>query len=405
MKSLQPLCLLALLLTMVACGEPSAPAAPRADAPSPDSHSENAAGEADEHQREARPDRIELSADQIRRLGLQTARVQGGRANNLIRVPASLTFNQDRVSRVGPLVPGRVREVVADLGDRVEKGDPLVILTSPELGDAKARYLGKRAEWRALAADWRRVRRLAEQDIVSQAERMDTEARYRVGEAEYQAAAAVLRALGLSDKAVEAVDGEKDLTRYVLTSPQDGVVERRDLVPGQRLTGNETPILIADTGSLWIFGQVDEKNIASVRENQRVRFRTGGVRVDGRLDWVASHLDETSRSLRVRATVDNPPATLKAGQYGRLTLFTEAADPLPLVPIDAVQTLAGKPHVFVPADGEGAYRAQAVTTGKESDRWIEITRGLAIGDTIVTVGAFDLKSALTAGGRSADHGH
>ena len=72
---------------------------------------------------------------------------------------------------------------------------------------------------------------------------------------------------------------------------------------------------------------------------------------------------------------------------------------------DAVQTIDDESVVFVPGNEGGAYKAVPVTLGKEANDWIEIKSGISANTEVVSVGAFDLMSAITASGRSAAHGH
>lgn len=350
---------------------------------------------------------IVLTAEQRQLLDLQTAVARGGRADEMTLVPATTHFNQNRISHVGPLLPGRVATVEADLGQRVKRGDTLAILISPELGQAKARFLRLAAEREAARADWRRQQRLAKQDIASEADLLDAKARYRATAAELDAARASLLAMGLSEADIDKIDSDAALNRYVLTSPQDGVVEKRDLAPGQQLSVSDSPFLVAATDSLWVFADVYEKSAGVVSPGQAVRFAAAGDAgaLEGKVDWVANHLDEQSRTLRIRAVVDNSSANLKAGQYGQLAILREAKDPVPLVPVDAVQRINGRSYVFVPMEEPGKYQAREVSTAAEGQGLVEIISGIDIGTRVVSAGAFDLKSALTASGRSAAHGH
>jgi multidrug efflux pump subunit AcrA (membrane-fusion protein) len=83
----------------------------------------------------------------------------------------------------------------------------------------------------------------------------------------------------------------------------------------------------------------------------------------------------------------------------------EASEKVPLVPVDAVQTLGERQVVFVPGDTEGAFRPQPVELGSEAGGQVEIRKGLAPGAKVVIAGAFDLKAALAArrGGGAAHH--
>jgi cobalt-zinc-cadmium efflux system membrane fusion protein len=76
-----------------------------------------------------------------------------------------------------------------------------------------------------------------------------------------------------------------------------------------------------------------------------------------------------------------------------------------MIPIDAVQTIESEQVVFVPGNEDGSYKPVEVMLGSENEGYVEIASGLKPGQQAVIAGAFDLKSALTAQGRSASHGH
>jgi cobalt-zinc-cadmium efflux system membrane fusion protein len=81
--------------------------------------------------------------------------------------------------------------------------------------------------------------------------------------------------------------------------------------------------------------------------------------------------------------------------FGQLRLMPASVDdPVPLVPIGAIQRVDGHDAVFVPGDKEGLYYARRVQTGAESDGLVEIREGLKLDDELVTDGAYDLKIAL-----------
>jgi cobalt-zinc-cadmium efflux system membrane fusion protein len=109
----------------------------------------------------------------------------------------------------------------------------------------------------------------------------------------------------------------------------------------------------------------------------------------------------------VRAILDNSGGRLRPGLFGDGRIFTAGKNQTGtvLVPLDAVQRLGEGKIVFVPGEHEGEYRARRVETAESGDRFVEIRNGLSPGTPVVARGAFDLKAALTAGGRSAAHGH
>lgn len=354
--------------------------------------------------------RVHLTEAQRSRLDLRVAKAEEGSAASTVKAPATVRFSSDRVARVGPRLEAKVVEVTRDLGERVEAGETVAVLDSVALGRAKARYLTAAAEHEAARAEYRRDRKLAEQQIVSESELLKSKAEYQRARAQRDSARAELRLYGLDESAVEqlAFGGDQPLSRYYLTSPVDGVVQKRDLVPGQTVSASQTPIHVVDDRRMWVMVEAFEKDLPRLTPGQRVKLTVRalpGRTFTGKTDWVSRELDEQSRTVRVRAVVNNDDGVLRAGMFGRARIRTEAGKRRALVPVDAVQVIDGEDVVFVPGEEPGAFLAVTVRTGNESDGKVAIRSGLKPGERVVVAGAFDLKSALSASGRSAAHSH
>lgn len=365
-------------------------------------------GKHEAHAQEQRT--IHLTDTQRQRLSLEIAPAEAGTATAVVQAPATVRFDADRVARVGPRLEAKVLQVSKDLGESVEAGERVAVLDSVELGRAKARYLTADARFQSARAEYRRDQTLAEQQITSEAKLLDSKASYLQAKAERDAARAELRLYGLDESDIDtvAVDGEQPLSRYVLTAPIGGVIQRRDLVPGQTISAQETPIHIVNDERMWVMIEAFERDLPRLRPGQRVELKVRalpGETFTGKTDWVSRELDEQSRTVRVRAVVPNEDGLLRAGMFGTARIATEGEARYALVPVDAVQTVGDDDVVFVPDNETGAFRAVTVTTGDEGGGQVEIRSGLAPGDRVVTAGAFDLKSALTAAGRSAAHSH
>jgi len=219
-----------------------------------------------------------------------------------------------------------------------------------------------------------------------------------------------LQLYGLNDKDIRNIsgNGNQPLSRYRLIAPIDGTVQRRDLVPGQTISPQETPLHIVNSQKMWVFIEAYEQDLARLQPGLPVTLTVRalpGETFTGKTNWVSSELDEQARTVRVRATVTNPDGKLRAGMFGTARIQAKSDAQYALVPIDAVQTIEGEEVVFIPGDEANAFEAVEVATGSEGDGQIEIRKGLLPGDAVVAVGAFDLNSALTAGSRSAAHSH
>lgn len=370
---------------------------------------EHSGHEAGHEEEAAHADEIHLSEAQRANVEIRVAPAGKGSAAATVSAPATVTFDLDRVTKIGPRVQAKVVRVTKDLGDRVVTGETVAVLDSPDLGRARADYLTARAAFDAAEAHYRRDQPLAEEQIISRTALQESRAEFEKARAVRDAAGEKLRLLGLTDEAVRTA-GRRDapLSRYELKSPGPGVVQKRALTPGETLDANQTPIHVVDSSVMWVMVDAYEQAVPRLTVGQPVTLRVTvlpGETFEGRVDWISAALDETTRTVRLRAVVENRDRLLRAGMFGTADVHTGNGGDAALVPVDALQTLEGRQVVFVPAGREGAYRAIEVVPGTEGGGEVEIRRGLEPGEPVVVDGAFDLMSALTARGRSAAHSH
>lgn len=398
------------LLVLAACGGEQAA---QSDHQEHTQHEEGSRQETgtDHQQGEHAADEVHLSVEQRAMLDIEVGEATAGQADARIRAAATVHFDPDRQAVIGPRAPANVVEVLVDLGDTVEAGQPLVRMESTELGRVRAGHLVSAARLSAARERLQRADSLAERQFASEAERIEARATFEQARAEHRAATETLRLYGLSLDDIEHHDppGNEPLSRYTLRSPAAGTVQRRDLVRGQHVAPDGAPLHIVDTTQMWLMIDAFEQSLSRLTEGDPVRFRTRAVpgrSFSGAIDWISASLDKTSRTLRVRARLDNPHGLLRDGMAGTATI--EASGDyrrLALVPIDAVQRIGERQVVFVPGHEDGAFRARTVSTGSEGEGQVGIREGLEPGEMVVVRGAFDLMSTLTAGSRSAAHSH
>lgn len=353
---------------------------------------------------------VAVGADKAQSLGVRVDTLAAGSATSAISRPATVTFNPDRVARVGPRVEGKVVRVTKDLGDRVQQGEPVAVLSSVTIGKAKSRYLTTKARLKTHRRAYEREKSLRADSISSEAALLEAQAQFEEAKAEFRAAKEALRLYGLSDADVQpAGERELPLSHFRMTSPVTGTLQKRDVQVGQTVGAQETPFYVASSAEMWVMIDGYERDVAAVQEGDRIRLTVSSLpsaSFEGTIDFISQTLDKKTRTLRMRAVVDNPDGQLRDGMYGRAHISTDAAVKRALISTDAVQTIDGTSMVFVPGHKAGHFRAVKVRLGQESQGgMVELRSGLQPGDAAVTKGAFNLKSALTAKTRSAAHSH
>jgi cobalt-zinc-cadmium efflux system membrane fusion protein len=317
-----------------------------------------------------------------------------------LRVTGAITYDQNRMSHVGPKTEGRVTELRVEVGSRVSGGQILAHLESPEVGNTRAELVEAEALLEIARENFARETRLEAQGISSRREVLDAEAQLRTIEARRRSAEERLRLLGA------ASHGEGG--HFDVVAPYDGVVVERHGSRGEVVGPTDQLFTIADLTQLWIELDIFERDLASVAEGQPVEVTTAawpGRVFPGEIVYVADILDVRSRTLRARVVVENADGALRPGMFATALVRTSGAAPVLAVPRDAVQNVEASDVVWVPAGEPGAFVASPVLLGRElPGGLIEILDGLTAGDSLVVAGAFTLKAEL-ARGELGGHGH
>jgi len=361
----------------------------------------------------------------VQRYGVKVEPVRRQRLSRTVVCPARVGFNTDALAHVGSPLRGRAVEIRARLGDTVKAGDPLVVVESPELGEAQADFFQKRMaveitepgiELARVA--WERARSLHEQSQgISLAEVQRREAEYKAAVAGRMAAQTAatgaenrLHLLGMTQAAVEELARTGEIApRYTITAPIDATVVQRDVTWGE-LVGpeHESLMVLADTRTLWVLADVPEARLGEVTAGAATWISTGldGPRHEGRVLLVAPIVDPVTRTAQARLEIPADSLPLRPGMFVQVEIASGPGESPPVlaVPADAIQTVEGGPAVFVPVEGEpGTYALRPVRIGPAVAGLVPVHDGLAEGEPVVVSGSFILKADL--GKSSAGHEH
>lgn len=373
MKNLRPLSILALFLITACNGEGRDPS----QKDSPDKHVGG----------EPQTNEIKLSNEALELAGIRLAQVERRALSGGTTIPAEIQFEPSSTAHVGPLVAGRITKVTAGLGDRVKKGQPLATIASSDVSQARARLDQARARLQAAESTRKRQQQLSSEGIGAQRSLIDAEA--QVGEltAEVEGLRQQLSLFGSGSS------GE-----ITLTSPIDGVIVAVHGTLGETAAPEEPTFVVTDPTKVWVRGNVPELDIATIQLGSSALVRLhafSDLKMKGTVNYIAPALDERTRSLPIRVTLETPDSRLRSGLFGSIEMLGNKSDEHVLVvPIDAVATLDGQNVVFIPGKTPNSFVPQPVKLGRRSFDLFEVQLGLAEGDTLCVGGTFTLKSAM-----------
>ena len=169
------------------------------------------------------------------------------------------------------------------------------------------------------------------------------------------------------------------LREAALVAPIGGIVARRHVVPGEKVSIEQTLLTIVDLRRLELAGLVGTHEVGRLQPGMPVQVRVEGMAtpVTGQLARIAPMAEPGTRSIGVTIGLDNPKETLRAGQYAlaRVELADDARRLT--VPLAAVGNTSGQEHVWVIADG--ALLRRAITTGRRDAAHgrVEVLTGLS----------------------------
>jgi membrane fusion protein (multidrug efflux system) len=259
-------------------------------------------------------------------------------------------------------------------------GQSFDALKTPEVQQARATM--DRAE-----ADFKRFAQLIEEGAISRSEHDLRRADYLAAKAQYETTANQMRQLyqSLLAQKVRVTMGQKGLEDTIIRAPFSGLIAEKAVSVGRYTKKGDRIATIVRVDPLRIELTIPEGAVAAVRKGQKVSFTVQsylGRQFDGTIAYVGPAVRAESRALVVEAIVPNPKALLQPGLFATARIELPSTRPRVMVPAAAVKGEGGVFKLFI-AKGDRA-EARLVQVGREADGRLEILRGLAAGERVVS---------------------
>ncbi len=385
--------LCAALLVTGACSKKETAAEPKAAA----TEKKGEAHKETEHQEGT----VELTLEGIKTAGVQVSRVSFVSPSNHMGATAVLEANGDRVARVGPRVSGRCMKVNASLGDRVKANQILAEIDSVEMDQAWSDYMKAKAQLELMARSMKREETLFQKGVSPEKDLLRARQELGHAEADMLLAKEKFRILGVDVRHVDANTNGTSHNHPLIpvSSPLPGVVIEKTVTQGEVVGPDKTLFTVADLSTLWLMIDIYERDIGRVKTGMQVKLASAsypGKEFRGRISYVGDVMDEKSRTVKARVTIDNREGLLKPGMFASTSISSpkeDAARTVIAVPEEAVFLDGAQRYVFI-READGRFTVKEVMVGPASGGSIEIKEGLKEGDTVVVKGAFALKSEL-----------
>ncbi len=329
--------------------------------------------------------RVTLASPEVaEEAGIRAVEAARGTDESAVLATATIVADNARSALVNPTAAGVIREFLVEIGAEVRRGAPLVRIESAEVADARARLRAARARQEVAGASYEREDQLYARGISAEKDAQVAEQERLEAQAEVSAALAALEMIGASE-------GESGI--YDLRAPIAGTVTRRDFTVGTLVHDDDPLFEIVDTSVLWAEIDVPEAQIGRVAPGQRVVIEAGPGRetFETTVEYISPVVDPRTRTVRVRAMLQNPGRALRANVYATAHIFARGGSSAVLVPREAVQDARGAAVVFVPVSA-GEYETRHVSVSPAAGDLLAVTEGVRAGESVVVEGAFFLKT-------------
>jgi Cu(I)/Ag(I) efflux system membrane fusion protein len=314
---------------------------------------------------ERHPAEFTFEPARLQKIGVRTVAVERARIGAGVRTVGRVVYDETRLVDVSPRVRGWIEELRADsLGMRVERGDVLFTVYSPELHAAQQELL--------------------------QALRSESP----LAPALVRAARNRLRLWGVSPGEVEHIERRGEpIEALPVRAATSGFVIEKLVVAGSAIAPGQRLLRIAPLEDVWVEAELYEADLPRVHVGQAADVTLShrpGRHFSGTVGFVDPFLSRETRTARARIVLENPELVLRPDMFADVELLTEGSEAL-VVPVSAVLHAGDRQFVFV-ALGEGRFRPQAVELGVQQAERVEVVSGLSGDERVVSSGTFLIAS-------------
>jgi cobalt-zinc-cadmium efflux system membrane fusion protein len=315
-----------------------------------------------------------------------------------IHTTGTVDWDQDHTTQAITQVNGPIARILVDVGTPVQKDQPLLYVSSPDVANSIAAYRKARNRERFNKTIVDRMKEMLDRGAVATKDYESSLADYNDAATDVQNSLQPLRIFGITAQEIDQAEqqGTSINTELAVRSPISGVVVQKLISPGMLIQAGQTVCFqISDTSTVWVQGHIFDRDLPSVRIGDRVEETNSSFNrnFSGTIAYIGSFVDPNTRTTPVRIVTANPGGLLKKDMFVDAVIRTGTQNHILVAPVAAVlRDDKNEPIVYVQVE-PGKFAQRSVTTGPQQNGMVAITSGLREGETIVTDGSLFLQFA------------
>jgi cobalt-zinc-cadmium efflux system membrane fusion protein len=314
-----------------------------------------------------------------------------------------VTFVDDLNVQVFPPYQGKILKTFVHLGDKVDKGQPLYTIDSPDLIQAESTLIGAAATFEMTSKELARAKELYSTNFgVSQRELEQAVNDQQTAEGALKAARDAVRLFGKTDTEIDQIVATRKIDPVlVVPSPIAGEVTAFEAPPGLLVQPGTAPapMTVADVSTKWMLANVIESDGPFFQVGQPVTARVmafPGRTFEGKVDKVYEVVDPNTHRITVRSQIADLNNELRPGMLASFMIEVQAPSEGTAIPVNGVVREGdGTMTAWVTSDRKH-FLQKVVKLGLQNDGMYQVLEGLRQGDLAVTDGAIFLDNMLQA---------
>jgi cobalt-zinc-cadmium efflux system membrane fusion protein len=337
-----------------------------------------------------------FSVPQDQMTHVQVVSVEKSALPRVLRLTGAVAYNAFKTTPVFSAIGGPVHELLVAPGETVRQGQSLLTVNSPDYSAARSAYIKARTAFLLADKSYTRAQDLLAHGAIAEADFQQAESNHNQAQADLQSSEDALRVLGIKDPESLAKNPPTTTSQIPVLAPVGGEIVERLVGPGQLLQAGATQVFtISDMSTVWVLVNVYQGEVAFVHTGDTVGITTDAYpdTFHGKISYIASALDPTTRTLQARIVTQNPGKKLKKDMYVTASVNAGAIANALTVPDAAVlRDAENQPFVYVQSTvKQNEFARRSVQVGDSHAGRTQIAEGLQEGEHVVGDGSLFLQ--------------
>lgn len=288
----------------------------------------------DRKERVAEPQQFCIPDSLVSAISLDTVRSETVMSD--LKLSGKITFNEDNVAKIFPMVSGHVTDVKVTLGDYVQKGQLLAVVRSSDMANYFNEYKSAQSELAIAKKNMEVTADMRSSGVSSEKDYLTAQSEYQKALAQFNKINEVLKIYGNA-----SLTGESAGSGYMIKSPISGFVVEKNMNAGRELRADDGTNLftISDLKEVWATANVYETDIAKIKTGSEAIVSTLSYpdkKFNGKIERISNILNPETNVMTVKIRISNPDYSLKPGMFCNISVLFPENDKMLMVPSGSV---------------------------------------------------------------------